>query len=440
MIVQKFGGTSLGSAQRIQSVAHLVLSQDAPSFIVLSAMSGTTNILEKTATHISNGHTDAALSLIDELEQKYHATSKELYSTETCLSKATSHIERVFHTLRTIADDPQGGFEKIILAQGEILSTHLFTYYIEEYNQSKKVALLDAFDFMKIDKNEEPDAEHIRSRLNYVMARDANASFYVTQGYICLNDNSDIDNLKRGGSDYTASLIGAALSVEEIQIWTDIDGLHNGDPRYVDDTIPVRHLSFNEAAELAYFGAKVLHPSTILPAQKEGIPIRIKNTMKPEADGSLISMDESKEGVKSVAAKDGITIIKIKSSRMLMAHGFLSKIFQIFSFYKISIDVITTSEIAVSLSIDDCTHLDAVVSELQKLGHVEVDHNMTIIAVVGNNIIASVDRGKIFDIMDDTLVRMISYGGSRYNITIIVQNTDKKKVLECLHHSLFLSE
>ena len=432
----KFGGTSVGSAARMQHVADLVASA-GQNLVVLSAMSGTTNTLVEVAGYLYNHNSEGARDTISRLEGKYLKVIKELYATEEYADKARTFVHESFAFLGTFAKQLFGpAQEKVILAQGELLSTHLMYWYMQEKGMA--VELLPALDFMRLDVHGEPDSEYIREKLSGLIAQPPNAQLYLTQGYICRNAHDEVDNLQRGGSDYTASLIGAALGVEEIQIWTDIDGMHNNDPRYVEGTSAVRHLHFEEAAELAYFGAKILHPTCIQPARYANIPVRLLNTMEPEAPGTLINNIPEPGTIKAVAAKDNIVAIKIKSSRMLLAHGFLRKVFEIFESYRTSIDMICTSEVGVSMSIDDTRYLGEIVHDLKKYGTVTVDLDMCIICVVGDMDWENVGfESKALSAMKDIQVRMVSYGGSNYNISFLIKEEDKERALKALSASLF---
>lgn len=437
MIVMKFGGTSVGSPQRMKHVAQLVTSQKEPVMLVLSAMSGTTNSLLEISDYIHKNNLEAAHDEINKLASAYYSRVEELYSTDVMKQETHNLFEDIFSFLRSFTKDVFTTLEeKQIVSQGEIMSTHMFYNYLREQNINCE--LLNALDFMKTDKDAEPDVVFIKEKLNGLLAGKEGVKVFVTQGFICRNAYGEVDNLLRGGSDYSASLIGAAIKASEIQIWTDIDGMHNNDPRIVDNTQPVHNLHFEEAAELAYFGAKILHPTCVQPAKYANIPVRLLNTMEPEAQGTTISNRQIKGTIKAVAAKDNITAIKIKSSRMLLASGFLRKVFEIFESYKTAIDMICTSEVGVSVTIDNTTHLTEIFNELKKYGNVTIDSNMCIICVVGdlewNNIgfetLAT-------DAMKDIPVRMVSYGGSNYNISYLIREEDKTRALKSLSKTLF---
>ena len=433
MKVLKFGGTSVGSAQRMKDVAKLITDGEQ-KIVVLSAMSGTTNTLVEISDYLYKKNPEGAN---DRLEAKYKQHIDELYSTEEYKQKTLDFVKSVFDYIRSYTKDIFTLFEeKVILAQGEIISTNMVTNYLCE--QGVNATLIPALEYMRTDKNSEPDLTYIREKLSAQLEANPGYEIYITQGFICRNAYGEIDNLQRGGSDYTASLIGAAINASEIQIWTDIDGMHDNDPRVVDKTSPVRQLHFEEAAELAYFGAKILHPTCIQPAKYANIPVRLLNTMEPTAPGTLISNDTEKGKIKAVAAKDNITAIKIKSSRMLLAHGFLRKVFEIFESYQTPIDMVCTSEVGVSMSIDNTKHLNEIVNDLKKYGTVTVDHDMCIVCVVGDLEWENVGfEAKALDAMRDIPVRMISFGGSNYNISFLIRESDKKQALQSLSNVLF---
>ena len=437
MKVMKFGGTSVGSPERMKGVASLVTESGEPTFIVLSAMSGTTNSLVEISDYLYKKNPEGANEVINNLEKKYMQHVEELYSTEEMKNTTREFLQGEFNYLRSFTKDLFTSFEeKSIVAQGEMMSTNMVVNYLKE--QGVKTVLLNALDFMRTDKNEEPDPQYIKEKLAAIMEQNQGYQIYITQGFICRNAYGEVDNLQRGGSDYTASLIGAALPAEEIQIWTDIDGMHNNDPRVVEHTEAVRQLNFEEAAELAYFGAKILHPTCVQPAKYAGIPVRLKNTMDPKADGTIIDNVIVRGKIKAVAAKDNITAIKIKSSRMLLATGFLRKVFEIFESYQTPIDMIATSEVGVSMSIDNDSHLNDIVNELKKYGTVTVDSDMCIICVVGDLDWSNVGFETIAtDAMKNIPVRMISYGGSNYNISFLIREKDKKQALQNLSNVLF---
>ena len=438
MKVLKFGGTAVGSADRMREVANIVVN-DEPKIIVLSAMSGTTNSLVEIGKSLYADDKKKAKQLINDLEEKYYATTKTLYSSLVFQDKANDVIKEHFDFMKSFAVNVFNLFqERALLAQGELLSTKMFNLFLEE--DGVKCALLPALDFMRINRDEEPDMEYIREHIAKEIKKRSEIKLFITQGYICRNSFGEIDNLKRGGSDYTASIVGNAIAADEIQIWTDIDGMHNNDPRIVDKTRPIAKLSFDEAAELAYFGAKILHPQSIRPAAELGIPVKLLNTMDPLAKGTTISKDpgESKELVKAIAAKDGITAIKIKSARMLLAYGFLRSVFEVFERFKTPIDMVTTSEVAVSLTIDNTENLDKIIEELEGFGIVEVDHDQSIVCIVGSMLNEEVGSAvTLFDSLKEIPLRMISYGGSRHNISVLVDSKYKKKALQALNEGVF---
>ncbi len=440
MKVMKFGGTSVGKPERMKEVAQLIQQDNDRKVVVLSALSGTTNALVEISNYLYQNNKTKAQEIITTLKLHYEAFEQQLLNTDLGHQKAKQIIEEHFTILNVFASDSSQFTEKeekIILSQGEMLSTKFFhTYLIEN---SIEAVLLSALHFMKTNQDGEPDLAYTEENLQKEIAEYANTQLFITQGYICLNAEGGIDNLKRGGSDYSASLIGAALRASEIQIWTDIDGMHNSDPRIVKNTSPVAELSFDEAAELAYFGAKILHPATIHPAQMFGIPVRLLNTMQPQAQGTTIKNEvNNAQIIKSIAAKDGITAIKIKSTRMLMAYGFLRRIFEIFELYKTPIDMITTSEVAVSLTIDDDRNLAQIIEELKKFGSVEVDTEQTIVCIVGDFVAEQLGTSaKVFNTLKTIPIRMISFGGSRHNISILVNTKDKATAMNLLHQGLF---
>ncbi|MDR1879650.1 MAG: aspartate kinase [Tannerellaceae bacterium] len=435
MKVLKFGGTSVGSAQRMKDVAKLITGDR--NIVVLSAMSGTTNSLVEIADYLYKKNPDGASEVINQLAMKYDRHVEELYRTEEYKRKAKELIASHFDYIRTFTKDLFTLFEeKVVLAQGELISTGLMNLYLNE--SGIRSVLISALDYMRTDKNAEPDPVYIKEKLSRLLDEHKEADLYITQGYICRNAYGEIDNLQRGGSDYSASLIGAAIHAGEIQIWTDIDGMHNNDPRIVENTSPVRHLHFEEAAELAYFGAKILHPTCILPAKLNNIPVRLLNTLQPDAPGTLISNTTEKGKIKAVAAKDHITAIKIKSGRMLLATGFLRKVFEIFENYQTPIDMVTTSEVGVSCTIDNRKHLEEIVDDLKKYGTVTVDEDLVIVCVVGDLEWENVGfEASIVHALKDIPVRMISYGGSNYNVSLLVKSSDKEKALQTLSNYLF---
>ena len=436
MKVLKFGGTSVGTPQRMKDVVKLITDGEQ-KIVVLSAMSGTTNTLVEISDYLYKKNPEGAHETINQLEETYRRHVDELFTSSEYKSSTWIILKEIFDYIRSFT---KGIFtmyeEKIIVGQGELLSTNMVANYLLECGYNSY--LLSALDFMRTDKNGEPDLEYISDRLSSTLSSHPDKDIYITQGFICRNAYGEMDNLQRGGSDYTASLLGAAVHASEIQIWTDIDGMHNNDPRIVDNTTPVSHLHFEEAAELAYFGAKILHPTCIQPAKFAGIPVKLLNTMDPTAPGTVISTKTERKKFKAVAAKDNITAINIISSRMLLAHGFLRKIFEIFETYKTSIDMICTSEVGVSLTIDNTTHLSSIVNELKKFGTVRIDDNMCIICVVGDLDWHNVGfETTATDAMKNIPVRMISYGGSSHNISFLISAQDKKRALQSLSDTLF---
>lgn len=432
MEILKFGGTSVGSVERIQKVGQLIQGGER-KIVVLSAMSGTTNSLVEIANYLFEKKNDIASQLIEGLRGKYKQVVKDLFKTEELQKVGNDLIDSHFDFLQTFTQDSFTMHEeKAVLAQGELISTALMHLHLKEIGVP--AVLLPALQFMRIDKDLEPDYYYIKENLERLLSEHEEQNIFITQGFICRSNYGEIDNLKRGGSDYSASLIGVAAGAKEVQIWTDIDGMHNNDPRVVDTTKPIEQLSFAEAAELAYFGAKILHPSSILPAKTANIPVRLKSTISPESKGTLITAEASGHGIKAIAAKDGISAIKINSGRMLLAYGFLRKVFEIFELYKTSIDMITTSEVAVSVTIDDDSNLAAIQSELEKYGTVEVDRDQTIVCVVGDFI--KQNKGianQVFKALEDVPIRMISYGGSNHNISLLVNRSDKEAALKNLN-------
>jgi aspartate kinase len=437
MKVMKFGGTSVGKPERMHQIVTLVTKESEPTIVVLSALSGTTNALVEIGEHIAKGDRNAAKQSIDKLEAHYQAFITDLLKQPATLEKAKGILAEHFEFLNIILKISfSEALSKDILAQGELLSTKIFCTYLEEQNIPH--ALLPALEFMTIDSYDEPQIGSIKVRLSQLLQQHKDKSFFVTQGYICRNARGEVDNLKRGGSDYSASLIAAAINASVCEIWTDIDGMHNNDPRVVKKTVPVEQLSFDEAAELAYFGAKILHPASIWPAQTYKIPVKLLNTMQPSAKGTLITQDAGSVGVKAVAAKDNIIAIRIKSSRMLLAYGFLRKIFEVFEKYRTPIDMITTSEVAVSLTIDNPVYLKEILKELEPFGTTEVDHNQVIISVVGNEISQTTDIvKKLFGSIMNIPVRMVSYGGSPHNISLLIAAEYKSQILQQLNRGMF---
>ncbi len=437
MKIMKFGGTSVGKPERMQQVAKLITKDSESKIVVLSALSGTTNSLVAIGDAMAKGDKAEAKKIIDTLEAHYHSFVNTLLEKDATNAKGKAIIAEHFDFLNIITKISfNEALNKDILAQGELMSTKLFSAYLEENNIAH--VLLPALDFMQIDANDEPYLDAIRVKLHRLLKEHATTKLFITQGYICRNARGEVDNLKRGGSDYTASLIAAAVNASVCEIWTDIDGMHNNDPRIVKKTLPIEKLSFDEAAELAYFGAKILHPTCIWPAQQEKVPVKLLNTMQPDAAGTTIMQDAGSVGVKAVAAKDGIIAIKIKSSRMLLAYGFLRKIFEVFEKYKTPIDMVTTSEVAVSVTIDSDTHLAQILKEIDPFGTVEVDKDQAIVSIVGNEIAQTPNvLKKLFDSITEVPVRMVSYGGSRHNISVLVPAAYKTQTLQLLNKGVF---
>ncbi|HTF17717.1 MAG TPA: aspartate kinase [Chryseolinea sp.] len=437
MVVLKFGGTSVGKPERMKKIAELVLGTPGKKIVVLSALSGTTNTLVTIGDNLLAGQHAKAEEEITKLEKHYLAFIKELYDSESSLAIGQEIVSRFFILIRLLA---AGQFDvksyRELLAQGELISTELFYQHLLERKIGTR--LLPALYFMSIDENDEPELEKISERLKPLLKSLSQVDIIITQGYICRNHRNEIDNLKRGGSDYTASLIGAAIRAEEVQIWTDIDGMHNNDPRIVKKTMPISELTFDEASELAYFGAKILHPSTIVPAQKYNIPVRLKNTMDEKAAGTIVTSKGTEGSFKAIAAKDGITAINIRSSRMLMAYGFLRRVFEVFENHKTPIDMVTTAEVAVSLTIDNNSRLSDIETDLKKFGIISVDKDQTIICIVGQKITEQkAVLKKIFDALDEVPVRMVSCGGSANNVSILIDKSYKEKALNALNEGLF---
>jgi len=436
MKVLKFGGTSVGSPERMKKLLDIINPAER-QIVVLSAVSGTTNSLVEIGQAYLAGDKAKAAELIKILKDKYEIFIKELFAKPEYLEQGKEVINYHFDLLSHLSNDLFTNIEeKVILAQGELISTTLYHVYLKEIGVPS--VLLPALDFMKIDEDNEPIVDYITEHITPLLEVHPDNKLFITQGYICRNSFGEIDNLRRGGSDYTASLIGAAIRSEEVQIWTDIDGMHNNDPRIVKGTHPIAQLSFDEAAELAYFGAKILHPQSVFPAQKYKIPVRLLNTMDPKAPGTLITNESEKDKIKSIAAKDGITAIKVQSSRMLLAHGFLRRLFEVFERYRTSIDMVTTSEVAVSLTIDDTTHLAEIEKELLSFGTVDIDKNQTIICVVGD--FGAEKHGyaaRVLEALKHIPIRMISYGGSDHNLSLLLNTADKTEALRSLHNRLF---
>jgi len=437
MKVMKFGGTSVGKPERMRQVSQLITKDPESTIVVLSALSGTTNALVEIGHSIATGERETAHQQIQKLEAHYRSFIQDLVKTDKARTRASSIVGEHFEFLTIILKISfSEALNKDILAQGELLSTKLFSVFLEENGIDHM--LLPALEFMSIDNHDEPQINSIKTRLGHLLQQHKDKTLFITQGYICRNARGEVDNLKRGGSDYSASLIAAAVNASVCEIWTDIDGMHNNDPRVVKKTLPIEQLSFEEAAELAYFGAKILHPASIWPAQFYKVPVKLLNTMQPEARGTLITEEAGSVGVKAIAAKDGIIAINIKSSRMLLAYGFLRKIFEVFEKYRTPIDMITTSEVAVSVTIDSATDLKAIVKELEPFGTIEVEDNHSIVSIVGNKIAETPDvLSKLFEAMIPVPIRMVSYGGSRHNVSLLIPSSHKTETLQLLNKGLF---
>ena len=433
----KFGGTSVGRPERMHQVAQLITTGNEPTIVVLSALSGTTNALVEISNALAAGNRSEAKQVIDKLEAHYQQFITGLLAKEESRTEANAIVAEHFEFLNIILRISfSEALNKDILAQGELLSTKLFSVYLKEAGVGH--VLLPALEFMSIDSYDEPQIGSIRIKLSQLLGNHEGTQLFITQGYICRNARGEVDNLKRGGSDYTASLVAAAINASVCEIWTDIDGMHNNDPRICQKTVPIEQLSFEEAAELAYFGAKILHPASIWPAQHYKVPVKLLNTMQPDAKGTIIVEEAGSTGVKAVAAKDGIISINIKSSRMLLAYGFLRKIFEVFEKYRTSIDMITTSEVAVSVTIDSDANLKDILKELEPFGTVDVERDHSIIAVVGNEIASTEDfLQKLFEALKGLPVRMVSYGGSRHNVSLLVPSAHRNQTLQTLNSGLF---
>jgi aspartate kinase len=436
MKIMKFGGTSVGNPDRMKALISLI-NDGEKKIVVLSAMAGTTNSLVEISDLLHAGDISAATERNNILRSKYHKVVDELFATGNFKKSGHDLIDSHFEYIKNFTS---GAFtklqEKAILAQGELLSTSLFHLLLHERNI--KAVLLPALSFMRIDKDGEPDSFYIEENIERELKNYQSENIIITQGFICRNAHGEIDNLKRGGSDFTASLIGAAINASEIQIWTDINGFHNNDPRFVENTKVIRELSFDEAAELAYFGAKILHPSSVNPAREKNIPVRLKNTMEPDDPGTLITSSSILQDYKAVAAKDGISVLRIRSDRMLMAYGFLRKVFEIFEAYRTPIDMITTSEVAVSITIDNSDFIKQIAKDLKELGTVEVEENQTIVCVVGDFRTEKTGSApEIFEALNTIPLKMISYGGSPNSLSLLIDSSNKKEALRLLSKHLF---
>ncbi len=435
----KFGGTSVASAERIQHVADLISRGGGPTIVVLSAMAGTTNMLVEISRQLVLRHRHEALTLLTKLKKKYETETRLLFPDKMSYDRSWTVVNETFFFLEQLCyvDNFTLYDEKKILARGELLSTAMMLGHLADRNI--KAVGLPALEFMRTDKNAEPDLSYIREHLSEIMARmPQEVELFITEGYICRNAFGDVDNLQRGGSDYTATLIGAALRASEIQIWTDIDGMHNNDPRVVDTTEPVRSLRFEEAAELAYFGAKILHPTCIVPAHVEGIPVRLLNTLEPDAPGTLISETTDKDLIKAVAAKDDLSMVRVRSNHQLTSWSFISKVYALLEHYGIPADMIASAEVALSFAVESQRITDRFLEDLATLGVVSVDHGLTIVCVVGDLEAENVGfEAKILEALRDIPLWMISYGGSDYNMGVLIESQNKRAALKALSDHLF---
>lgn len=436
MKILKFGGTSVGSVENLERVKDILTSDQDRKIVVCSAMSGVTDQLIRLMDNVKYNDIEAITRNLHKLESKHVEVIEQLITDVDLREELKNGISLMITELFELSSQSfSKTLESKVITYGETLVTYIFSAYLNAIGISN--ALIDAKTFMHVDSIEHPDVEKVSQSLNTVLNDIEPKNIYITQGFVCINKRGEVDQLKRGGSDYTATIIGSALNADEIQIWTDIDGLHNNDPRYVDQTNPISHLTYNEAAELAYFGAKILHPQTVTPVIDKDIPVLLKNTFDPEAPGTIISNTIVEKGLKAISAKDNITAIKIKSNRMLMAHGYLRRIFEVFDHYRTSIDMITTSEVAISLTIDDTTYLDEIVKELENYAEITIEENHSIICVVGESVINDENSHKLFEILNHIPVRMISYGGSNNNISLLVDTKDKIPTLRFLNEKLF---
>ena len=435
----KFGGTSVASAERIQHVANLITATDEPKIVVLSAMAGTTNALVEIGHQLMAHHRHEALTILTKLKHKYESETRKLFPDTKSYDKAWTLVNETFFFLEQIcyAESFTLFDEKKILARGELLSTAMMLRHLSD--RGIQAVGLPALEYMRTDKQAEPDEAFIEEHLKgLIKLAPEGTHLFITEGYICRNAFGDIDNLQRGGSDYTATLIGAALAVDEIQIWTDIDGMHNNDPRFVDATSPVRRLHFEEASELAYFGAKILHPTCIQPAKQRSIPVRLLNTLAPEAPGTLISLDTDKDMIKAVAAKDNTTMLRIRSNHQLTHWSFIGKVFSLFERHCIPIDMVASTEASISLTFERSNLPDELRIGLLQLGSIEVEHGLTIVCVVGDLEWENVGfEAQILNALREVPIRMISYGGSNYNLTVLVEAKDKQRTLLALSNHLF---
>ena len=436
MKVLKFGGTSVGTAESIKNVTKIITSQAGRKIVVVSAMSGVTNLLAEVNQLLKRGTSAEVEAVLQQIHQKHLDLIDALFTSEEKKKASKGLFETCFEMLiETTAEEPSPARDASVITFGETFLSSIFSRYLEAVGVSN--TLLDARDFMHIASVENPDIEQVQNLLFETLHREVPNEVYLTQGFVRIDRNKNINTLNRGGSDFTATIIGAAINAQEVQIWTDIDGFHNNDPRYVENTTALKNLTFEEAAELAYFGAKILHPQTVSPVKEKNIPIYLKNTFTPAAPGTKISSQIRETGLKAISAKDGITAIKIKSNRMLMAHGFLKRIFDVFDRYETAIDMITTSEIAISLTIDDNRNLELILEDLNEYGEIDVDRDHSIICIVGEGVINDRHTFRLFELLNDIPVRMISYGGSSNNISLLVDTKNKIEALQVLNRKLF---
>lgn len=438
MKVLKFGSAAIGSVDKIQAVASIV-EKEKNNIIVLSSIKGTAETLAEISKYLYNKNQEGAFELINQLDDTYTSLISDLFETEEYRVKALKFIRWRIDYIRSFSKDLFTLFEeRIVMSQGELISTDIFSFYFSE--RGTKAITIPALDFVRTDKNSVPDQDFLKEQLGPLLNVSEDVDLFMTQGYICRNVYGEIDDLRKGGSDYTASLIGSSLKLEEIQIWADVDVMQNNDSRYIKGTKAIRKLNFDEAAELTYFGEKILHPSSILPAKIANVPVRLKNTMNPDAEGTLISNDTDPGVIKAVAAKEGITVIQVRSAKMLLAHGFLRRILEVFDDYQTPIDMLTTSEVGVSITIDDARRLRDITDDLKKYGTVSVDEDMAIVCVIGDlNWLNIGFESQIADALKDIPIRMISYGGSNYNMSFLVRKKDKEKSLNLLNNKLFNS-
>lgn len=435
----KFGGTSVGTAERIKHVATLIQDGER-NIVVISAMGSTTNVLVDIANCFYHKEPDEAKHILEQMRQGYAAEIDKLYDKPETKEKAQALIDSCLDTVWSFAKGPFTMFdEKTIVAQGELMSAGMVAFYLEE--QGVPAVHLPALDFMRITKDSEPDMEYIEHKLQMRLDPYPETLIFITEGFICRNAFGEIDNLLRGGSDYSASIIGAAIHAREIQIWTDIDGLHNNDPRFVRHTVPVRQLNFDEAAKLAHFGAKILHPECIEPAKRYNIPVRLLNTFTPDAPGTLISNFAEKGRIKAVAAKDGIIYIKILSMRVYPNPEFLNRVFDSFARYRVPVDLISTSEASVSVAVEENKCPMDAIHAIERFALIQIDRGMVIVCVVGDLEWQNIGfEARIINALKDIPIRMISYGGSSSNVSLVLRASDKVRALEALNSRVFFDE